>query len=125
MIVRGFRGQVGTNIPAHEHPRKTQRRRNLTMSTKLLTAKDVAEVFHCSRGSLQRWIHETRKGQRRFPLPITCQRKGKLLWRETDIVRFIETGFSEAPPYDRTAEALRNMGIKTKKTKGGKRMKED
>ena len=91
------------------------------MDTKLLTAKDVAEVFHCSRGSLQRWIHETRKGRRRFPLPITCQRKGKLLWRESDIRRFIETGYTEAPPYSQTSEAIRNMGIKARTTKGGKR----
>ena len=78
--------------------------KDIIMDEKLMTAKQVTELMHCSRGTLQRWIKESHDGRRRFPKPINAERKTKRLWRESDIARFIETGFSEAPPYDRTGE---------------------
>jgi predicted DNA-binding transcriptional regulator AlpA len=82
------------------------------MEHELLTAKEVMTLMRCTRSTLDKWVDESKKGRRRFPLPIASPARSKRLWRRADVDRYIDTGHTAAPPYDQAAEQLKRMAVK-------------
>jgi len=62
---------------------------------KILLIDEVAILLRVTVSTIRRWSSERRKGRGNFPLPISPLGY-KCRWRESDIMRFIES--QSAPP---------------------------
>ena len=54
------------------------------MNENTLTIDNMAELFHCSHGSIHRWY---RAGI--IPAPIRCGRRA-IRWRESEVVKYLD-----------------------------------
>jgi len=60
------------------------------MQQNILLVHEVALRLRVSVSTVNRWLHQRRKGQGNFPLPISPP-GGKLRWLATDIERFLQS----------------------------------
>jgi len=60
------------------------------MEQNILLVHEVALRVRASVSSVNRWLHQRRKGQGNFPLPISPP-GGKLRWLAADIERFLQS----------------------------------
>jgi len=66
-------------------------------SPHVLLIGEVANLLRVSIPTINRWLRQSRMGQRVFPLPINTHR-GKLRWLRTDIEKYIESLSVTTPP---------------------------
>ena len=55
----------------------------------VLKINEVAELLRCSVPTIRRWLSESRRGERQFPLPLN-QPRSQNLWRLEDIENWNE-----------------------------------
>jgi predicted DNA-binding transcriptional regulator AlpA len=69
---------------------------------KLLTLRDVADVFGVAEVTVRYWVSQTRKGQHDFPLPIHRIRQSRLRWQPADIEAYLNRSNNPQPAQEST-----------------------
>ena len=69
----------------------------MELTPRILLIGEVANLLRVSIPTVNRWLHQTRKGQGHFPLPISVK-GGKGRWLSTDIEQYIATQSNTASP---------------------------
>jgi len=64
------------------------RETSMESTPRILLIGEVASLLRISIPTLRRWLHESRRGQRNFPIPIS-EIGGKCRWLASDIEAFI------------------------------------
>ena len=64
---------------------------------RILLISEVSELLRVSESTVNRWLVESRKGEKTFPLPVSA-RGGKRWWTRDSIEAFIDSQAIAASP---------------------------
>jgi len=82
------------------------------MKHEILLVREVALRFRANVSTVNRWLHQRRKGQGNFPLPISPP-GGKLRWLAADIESFLRSQSNVSSPIVLTSIAQKRRDDKS------------
>ena len=82
------------------------------MEQNILLIHEVASRFRASVSTVNRWLHQRRKGQGNFPLPISPP-GGNLRWLADDIENYLRSQSNVPPPTVLSSVAQKRRDDKT------------
>jgi predicted DNA-binding transcriptional regulator AlpA len=84
----------------------------MEVTPRILLIGEVANLLRVSIPTINRWIHQTRRGQGQFPLPISTNR-GKGRWLSTDIESFLQSQSNTVLPVNTVSATQRKREAKS------------